>query len=179
MIPAISDYRIKFLSYYFTQGYRTLLDVSCGKGSFLRYFQWKGMDCCGTEIDDNLILEIGKIGIPCLKVDLNAKNLKINGFAQETFDVVTCTQVLEHIKHPCRAVHEMIKIAKHVVLITVPVGKSFLDPSHITFWACEEDIKTNLLRDVKCPYVIEEFVTKPEDYKLGQRCFLIAIFKGE
>lgn len=41
-------------------------------------------------------------------------------FADERFDVVICTEVLEHLDKPDHAVKELLRVAKNALLITVP-----------------------------------------------------------
>lgn len=72
----------------------------------------------GTEFDSTLINNCLRVGIPCKNVDLNASNLLLP-YDNNQFDVVTCTEVLEHIKSPGKVVKELIRVAKELVLITL------------------------------------------------------------
>jgi ubiquinone/menaquinone biosynthesis C-methylase UbiE len=48
-------------------------------------------------------------------------------FADGEFDVLTCSETLEHITEPKQAIEELLRVAKKAVIITVPVE----DPEHL------------------------------------------------
>jgi ubiquinone/menaquinone biosynthesis C-methylase UbiE len=48
-------------------------------------------------------------------------------FADEQFDVLTCSETLEHVSNPERAIDELLRVAKKAVIITVPIE----DPEHL------------------------------------------------
>lgn len=48
-------------------------------------------------------------------------------FADGQFDVVTCSETLEHVTEPKQAIDELLRVAKKAVIITVPVE----DPEHL------------------------------------------------
>ena len=48
-------------------------------------------------------------------------------FGDEQFDVVTCSETLEHVTEPKQAVDELLRVANKAVIITVPVE----DPEHL------------------------------------------------
>lgn len=41
-------------------------------------------------------------------------------FDDGMFDLVICTEVLEHLEMPCQAVQELLRVAKHTLLLSVP-----------------------------------------------------------
>lgn len=55
------------------------------------------------------------LGIPSVSSDIG--NLP---FADEEFDAVLCSETLEHVADPDRAIEELIRIARNAVVITVP-----------------------------------------------------------
>jgi hypothetical protein len=61
--------------------------------------------------------------------DLEATALDIHDlpFADGEFDVLTCSETLEHVIDPARATDELLRVAKKAVIITVPVE----DPDHL------------------------------------------------
>lgn len=170
--PIIHDYRIKFLSYYLEQQHSTMLDVSCGKTNFARYFRWKGMDVTCTEADDKLVTQAKQMGFDCEKVDLENETLP---FKDDNFDVVLCSEVIEHIKNPKEVIKELYRVTSDLVLITTPVGKSYNAPDHVNHWNNLDEIRS-IIEGYEA-FDIEVFVTKPEDTLQGQRCFLVAIWK--
>lgn len=48
-------------------------------------------------------------------------------FADGQFDVVTCSETLEHVTDPAKATEEILRVAKKALIITVPVE----DPDHL------------------------------------------------
>jgi SAM-dependent methyltransferase len=61
----------------------------------------------------------GVQGTPC---DIHALP-----FGDEQYDVVTCSETLEHVTEPRQAIDELLRVAKKAVIITVPVE----DPEHL------------------------------------------------
>jgi ubiquinone/menaquinone biosynthesis C-methylase UbiE len=55
-------------------------------------------------------------------------------FADGQFDVLICSETLEHVTEPKQAIDELLRVAKKAVIITVPVE----DPEHL-----EEDYSKN------------------------------------
>jgi ubiquinone/menaquinone biosynthesis C-methylase UbiE len=60
---------------------------------------------------------------------LEATSLDIHAlpFADGQFDVLTCSETLEHVTEPREAIDELLRVAKKAVIITVPVE----DPEHL------------------------------------------------
>ncbi len=173
--PAMThDYRPNFMSFYVKQHHKSLLDISCGKGAYLRYWRWKGLRVFGTEGDPELVDYNKKQGFDCRQVDLDHPYFVLD-FLDDCFDVVTCTEVLEHIKNPKEVVEELIRVAKELVIITTPVGQSYASPDHINHWNNYMELSEAVLPP--CDHTIHEIVTKPEDWPMKQRCFLVVINK--
>ena len=68
-------------------------------------------------------------------------------FERDAFDAVVCSEVLEHLDEPARALAELARVARAYVLLTVPreplfkwlndVGQALgfsPDPGHVNFW---------------------------------------------
>ena len=175
----IKEYRIKHLSFFLKNKYKTLLDISCGDCKYLKYWKWKGFDVSGTEYDEIKIQNCKNFNIPCEKLDLNNKNLKINR-EDNSVNVVTCTEVLEHITEPKKVVSEMIRVASDVVLITTPVFKSFWSDEHINIWETASKLINEIIDEKhkdEIEIICDVIVTKPEDWALNQRSFILALYK--
>ena len=67
--------------------------------------------------------------------------------ADRSFDIVVCSQVLEHLDNPDKAVREIIRVSSGYILISVPLEPYFKwfkdigrllrispDPGHVQFW---------------------------------------------
>lgn len=67
-------------------------------------------------------------------------------FKDKAFDIVTCFEVLEHMREPKRSIEELCRVSKKVIIISVPEEKSnnsLADPTHISFFSCKD------LRDLR------------------------------
>ncbi len=102
---------------------RSVLDAGCGEGELLR----RG---------------VLPAGIPPVSLDLrleslaDARNTAGGGrfvcgsvlslpFAAGSFDVVLCLEVLEHLDQPLPAVHELARVARKAVILSVPYEPYF------------------------------------------------------
>jgi 2-polyprenyl-3-methyl-5-hydroxy-6-metoxy-1,4-benzoquinol methylase len=109
---------------------------------------------CGT---GHLLVELRKVGFAGRLVGLDSANaagdhvrthgLNLEFFPghlssqswQEEFDLVLCTEVLEHCDYPADIVREMIRATKPggMIVITVPDGRKDTWEGHIHFWSPE------------------------------------------
>lgn len=95
------------------------LDVGCGTGQKVgRWMADRGCDYIGVDIADNAVQEARKMGLDARTID-DASSLP---FADETFDGVTCVEVLEHLFDPKLAATEMLRVLKPngLLIATVP-----------------------------------------------------------
>ena len=99
---------------------KNVADIGCGDGFLLYSLSKKrkdiqelyGIDYSNTRLDR--IRRINKRIIP-VKADVTSLP-----FEKDSFDVVICSEVLEHIKEYEKAMKELIKIAKNQLILTVP-----------------------------------------------------------
>lgn len=109
-----------------------ILDVGCGDTYFLSLVKnnFNNVECCGIDVSEEAIMRGD-----------NDVNICI-GFAEELpyednkFDIVYCSQLLEHIKDPLVVVKELKRVCKvgGLVVVTVPIGTNLLDPLHLRFF---------------------------------------------
>ena len=170
------DYKLNFLSYFVGQNDKTLYDVSAGRGVYLRYWRDKGFKVCGSEFTERQVKYLHRHGITAWQIDLDSKDIQLP-LQSKDVDIVTCTEVLEHVKKPKDIVREMMRIAKNKVLITTPVGHSYNAPDHIHHWNDNEELTNGILPDTSlCKSVsIHQVVSKPEDWPMAQRAFVVRI----
>ncbi|HTT32411.1 MAG TPA: class I SAM-dependent methyltransferase [Methylomirabilota bacterium] len=120
-----------------------LLDIGCGTGNFLAAAREAGYRVTGTELDRNAAQfakeRLGLARVLPLTVAEFAER-----FANETFDVVTFFEVLEHQTHPVeflRSVQRCLR-PRGVIAVSVPnrerwlTGPDVLDypPNHFLRW---------------------------------------------
>lgn len=103
-------------------GAREVLDAGCGQPFLLRELRDQlGLRCYGCDISDHTIEDPAWQGI--------AEELRVINLEQETwpdgrtFDLVVCSEVLEHIPDWRAALHNVVAMTGDHVLITVPGGK--------------------------------------------------------
>src|SRR5947209_4550094 len=105
---------------------KALLDVGCADGSFLfGYLDYKPEVFCGIEASPSLQKQAEKRGIGVLAVDLNGKW----PYPDNTFDVVHCAQVIEHLHNTRLFAEEILRVLKPggTALITSENLTSFLN----------------------------------------------------
>lgn len=133
------------------------LDFGCGSGFLVKVLRERGLEAQGIELEreeirqavaddikDHIILYDGEFPLP---------------FADNSFDTVFSTEVLEHIADYQTAVQEMARISKAQVIITVPdmsaipvgffhgvVPWHLLEATHVNFFS------QNSLEAVLAPY---------------------------
>lgn len=97
----------------------TVLDVGCAEGfvaqGLLTHFPQ--MQVTGVDLD-RLALAFGRQHHPELRLyPANALRLP---FADNTFDLVICTEVLEHLDEPSVALLELKRVSRRYCLLSVP-----------------------------------------------------------
>jgi len=105
---------------------RTLLDVGCGDGSLLlRYLEKKPERFCGIEAAPALRAKAEQRGLEVTSCDLNG----VWPYEDETFDVVHCAQVIEHLHNTRLFIQEMFRVLKPggTALVTSENLTSFLN----------------------------------------------------
>jgi SAM-dependent methyltransferase len=99
-----------------------ILDMPCGRGFYLNMFRY--VSACriiGAELDWEVIQKaqanVGHLGIPLHNADIYALP-----YANNTFDAVILSEVLEHLTDDIKALREVYRVLKPggVVAITVP-----------------------------------------------------------
>lgn len=148
---------------------KTVLDVGCGEGFTLEMLRTNGVgeSLEGVDFLDRAI-ELGKKEHPKLK--LKQGTIYDLDYKDNTFDLVICSEVLEHVEHPEKALQELVRVTKKNLLLSVPNEPIFMlgnflrgknvsrfgnDIEHInhwTFWMFEKFVsKHAVIKKVRYP----------------------------
>ncbi|MCK4319953.1 class I SAM-dependent methyltransferase [Candidatus Micrarchaeota archaeon] len=126
-----------------------ILEVGCGKGILLNTLK-KKKDCKVTGVD--IISKPDSIDFPFFTVDIDSEPLP---FDSDSFDYVICTEVLEHLFNPEKAIDELARVSKDKLLISIPntryvgysvrllffgVFYSLQSKDHLNFWTSKDFI---------------------------------------
>lgn len=87
---------------------KKLLDVGCGNGSYLAKMRRLGWDVVGVEPDP----KAARIARERFGIQVHVGNLTDAGFADQIFDALTMSHVLEHVSDPVRTLHECERLLK-------------------------------------------------------------------
>lgn len=98
-----------------------ILDVGCGFGDLLLYWQSRGADVLGVDFDERAVEAARKLGIVVLPGALEEQNLMA-----QSFDVVVFNHSLEHLPSPTLTLQQAFRILRQggSIHITVPNGAS-------------------------------------------------------
>lgn len=98
---------------------KTVLDVGCGRGDVLSRLNGKVL-AFGCDLSHRGLMHVGgKVALA------RAEHLP---FRNASFDLVLCSEVLEHLTedHMLEVCREMIRVARHYIVITVPNREDLL-----------------------------------------------------
>ena len=99
----------------------SLLDVGCAEG-FIPWLarEWYGAESAGCDFAESAVERtVGLSGVPAVVAD--AQRLP---FRDDTFDIVVCSEVIEHLLVPERAIRELKRVARRAAVITTPATRS-------------------------------------------------------
>jgi len=98
---------------------RKLLDVGCGVGTITKELEKMGYDVEGLDFSEVAVQRSKEIGVRAVVCDVDAEGIP---WPSETFDVVWCGDILEHLFDPISGLKEVYRVLKGegVVLISTP-----------------------------------------------------------
>ena len=96
-----------------------VLDLGCYTGVVLDELKKKGHEVIGAELSEYGINECKRKEIPVLKYDLNVYPYP---FKSESYDVIICAEVIEHLIVPDLILNEIRRILKKdgILILTTP-----------------------------------------------------------
>jgi 2-polyprenyl-3-methyl-5-hydroxy-6-metoxy-1,4-benzoquinol methylase len=173
------SYEFRMLQAYVKQHHDSILDVGCGRGLGMAYWMTKGFSTVwGCDVSETMIEECRKLGLPCREVDLNQPHLLLP-YLPNGFDIVISTHVLEHVTNPAVVVKELYRVAKELVMIVVPRGRSYWSKGHINLFNSPEDVVNMLGIEEHWLCSLEEVISKPADVQAGYSCYSLVIYKDK
>jgi len=128
---------------------KNILEAGCGDGYIIEYLNnnsAKKYAISGFDISDEKITHAAKIN---KHAHLYKDNIYNTSQKSDSFDLVLCLEVLEHLQNPEKALLELKRITKKYCLISVPhepffslgnfmfgknIRKFGRDKEHINFW---------------------------------------------
>lgn len=113
--------------------FETMLDVGSGRGVFLIPFMKKFPWVQVTSLDllEKRVTFLGELADGGFRqLHAEQKNICDQPFPNQSFDVVSMLEVLEHIPDVEKAVNAAVRMAKQYVVVTVP-SKPDNNPGHI------------------------------------------------
>ncbi len=91
-------------------GYRStnrLLDIGFGAGTILDVAKTQGWDVCGQEVSAPAVAQAREKGFEVFHGDLRSA-----GYPDEHFDVVTCSEIIEHLPNPQDVLSEIARMLR-------------------------------------------------------------------
>ncbi len=148
--------KLKDLSFYVSP--KTILDAGCGEGFTIEFLNkspklLKKLKFYGIDSSERTISRAKEI-VPF--ADLKVGNVYNLPYPDSFFDLVICSEVLEHLKDPEKALLEVGRVSKKYLLLSVPnepwfmisslfSGQNILrlgkHPEHINFWNVNDFIE--------------------------------------
>jgi ubiquinone/menaquinone biosynthesis C-methylase UbiE len=103
----------------------SILDAGCGEGFVLSEFKKRGIGNFLEGIDSSeKALNKGRELFPYLSLKLgNIYNLL---YEDKSFDLVICTEVIEHLDEPDKAMEEIVRVSRKYCLLSVPNEPLFM-----------------------------------------------------
>ncbi len=125
----------------------TVLDAGCGEGFVAEALAARLPGVAMTAVDVDPAAVAFAQARSRGGVAYGVASLDALPFDDGAFDVVVCTEVLEHLAAPDRALAELRRVARVAVVVTVPLEPVFRrllavgmalglspDPGHVNFW---------------------------------------------
>lgn len=123
--------RIDVVAEHVPSGVRSILDVGCGDGRVTHVLAERGFEMTGL---DGSATALARLRVPHKRGEVDAID-----FPDDSFDLVLCTEVLEHLPGEVHegCLRELARVARSYVLVTVP-NEEPLAHAHTRCPACGE-----------------------------------------
>lgn len=148
---------------------KKILDVGCGKDKFLKKFVREGSSYLGIDV----------AGEPDMVVDFD-KTGKLP-FQDKEFDLVVCTDVLEHLEEIHSVYDELMRVSSKNIIITLPIParptviKKFFLKERLKQYGLPVERPNDRHRWFFTYYEAEKFIRE----RAERKGFLIKIFESD
>lgn len=98
---------------------QSILDIGCGEGEADKFFLKRNasLKVLGIDIDSEALKEAK---INCPQIEIKKADVYKLPFPDNSFDLVLCLEVLEHLEKPDEALKEIKRVCYNKAIITVP-----------------------------------------------------------
>lgn len=127
----------------------SVIDLGCGEGHLLNFLSphLQNKYCAAIDFDENEVKDAKNNLLNC---DVTKASIYNVPYPDRSFDLVICTEVLEHLDSPDVAISEIKRLSKKYVILSVPreplwrslnmLRLSYLNsfgntPGHINHWS--------------------------------------------
>ena len=106
-----------------------VLDLGCGEGELLAWLrEFKGVHARGVEIEADKIRRAIARGVSVFQGDIE---LGLADYPDGAFDFVILSQTLQEMRYPLRALREMLRVGRHVIVAFPNFGHWTVRLSHL------------------------------------------------
>jgi SAM-dependent methyltransferase len=115
---------------------RTVLDVGCGEGFTLKELRKSGLEAKMLGVDNRPAALVWSQVNGLAKTPLSMTDAHYLPFPDDSFDLVLCLEVLEHLPDSGAGLRELLRVTRDCVLVSVPHepffrGANFLRGKHL------------------------------------------------
>jgi SAM-dependent methyltransferase len=132
----LSRFHRRILDLLSSTGARRILDVGCGEGFTMRELRRDGVEAGMVGVDLSPAALAWNRDQQMARSPLMVADVHQLPFADTSFDLVLCLEVLEHLPDSALGLRELLRVTRHHILVSVPHepffrGANFLRGKHL------------------------------------------------
>lgn len=133
------------------QKHLKILDAGCGPGTYSLTLAKEGHTISGFDINKKKIAQSQNINKQLgMNVNFSVKSIyDLGGYPKNYFDVIICSDVLEHLKKDFKALEQLYKVLKKggCLIVTVPAD-TYLNRKYLKIFEHERLYTKELLKNI-------------------------------